>query len=511
MNMKKNIGKKFTAFALAVMIVTGSLFSETLISEAAGSENKYYIYTDNWSEYTNKKRCNNDINLGTDEDIFDGISNFNFEHEDYRDLPMFLGYAHYTDENGTRTYTAMYNNLLRRTKPDETKEEPWMYLDSSKFGGYRIRIYDEKTGLKPKKNFNVKILGTNQDTIVQTFTQDDFDKLGYCKVKANLKDKQYLNNSCGDKVNKYYSRKKGKEVNFYRIYVSDQNNETIQNTRIILLPYDRHAFLKYVLESKKDDFTIYTLERCSADAAALGYKDIKYPISYDLNGGKNNKENPSYYTSKKATTIKDPTKKGYTFTGWVLTNKYGQEATEHYSSYQYALTNNTIQKNSYGKVYLKATWKRQAGYSKISYKLNGGKNNKKNASTYKTQNGITLKNPTKKGYTFKGWYLDSKCKKNKLKSNKIPANTGNVKVYAKWKKNSYKITYQLNKGKNNKKNPAKYTVTSKNITLKAPTRKGYTFKGWYKDKKFKKKITTIKKGSIGNKTLFAKWGKQSKY
>ena len=53
--MKKNIGKKFTAFALAVMIVTGSLFSETLISEAAGSENKYYIYTDNWSEYTNKK------------------------------------------------------------------------------------------------------------------------------------------------------------------------------------------------------------------------------------------------------------------------------------------------------------------------------------------------------------------------------------------------------------------------------------------------------------------------
>ncbi|MDD6193182.1 MAG: InlB B-repeat-containing protein [Lachnospiraceae bacterium] len=506
--MNKRLGKRLTAFALAVMIVSGSLFSETLISEAAGSENKYYIYTDNWSEYTNKKRCNNDINLGTDEDIFDGISNFNFEHEDYSDLPMFLGYAHYTDENGTRTYTAMYNNLLRRTKPDETKEEPWMYLDSSKFGGYRIRIYDEKTGLKPKKNFIVKIKDTDQKTIIHSFTQNDFDSLGYCKVKLNLKDKQNLNNSCGDKVNKNYPyyHPKG-EVNFYRIYVSDVNDEDIKNGRMILLPYDRHAFLKYVLESKDDDFTIRTLENCCNDTAFLGYKDIKYPISYDLNGGKNNKENPSYYTSKKATTIKDPTKKGYTFTGWVLTNKYGQEATYHESVRQYTLTDNTIQKNSYGKVYLKATWKRQAGYSKISYKLNGGKNNKKNASTYKTQNGITLKNPTKKGYTFKGWYLDSKCKKNKLKSNKIPANTGNVKVYAKWKKNSYKITYQLNKGKNNKKNPAKYTVTSKNITLKAPTRKGYTFKGWYKDKKFKKKITTIKKGSIGNKTLFAKWGK----
>ena len=39
MNMNKRLGKRLTAFALAVMIVTGSLFSETLISEAAGSEN----------------------------------------------------------------------------------------------------------------------------------------------------------------------------------------------------------------------------------------------------------------------------------------------------------------------------------------------------------------------------------------------------------------------------------------------------------------------------------------
>ena len=247
--------------------------------------------------------------MGTDEDIFDGISDYDFDHDAVNDPPIFLGYAQDTYWDGTRVYTTMYNNLLRRKKTDGTKEDPWMYLDSSKFGGYRIRIYDKKTGLKPKKKFNVKILGTNQDTIVQTFTQDDFDKLGYCKVKANLKDKQYLNNSCGDKVTKWYHIQKGKEVNFYRIYVSDQNNETIQNTRIILLPYDRHAFLKYVLESKEDDFTIYTLEQCSDDAAALGYKDIKYPISYDLNGGKNNKENPSYYTSKKATTIKDHTKK----------------------------------------------------------------------------------------------------------------------------------------------------------------------------------------------------------
>ena len=44
MNMKKNIGKKFTAFALAVMIVTGSLFSETLISEAASFNEQYNVW-----------------------------------------------------------------------------------------------------------------------------------------------------------------------------------------------------------------------------------------------------------------------------------------------------------------------------------------------------------------------------------------------------------------------------------------------------------------------------------
>ena len=41
-----------------------------------------------------------------------------------------------------------------------------------------------------------------------------------------------------------------------------------------------------------------------------------------------------------------------------------------------------------------------------------------------------------------------------------------------------------------------------------PTRKGYVFKGWYLDKKFKKKVTVINKGSSGNKTLYAKWKKK---
>ena len=73
----------------------------------------------------------------------------------------------------------------------------------------------------------------------------------------------------------------------------------------------------------------------------------------------------------------------------------------------------------------------------------------------------------------------------------------------------YTIKYNLNGGKNNKKNPSCYYVTTKTIKLKKPTKKGYTFKGWYTDKQCEDKVTSIKKGSCGKKTLYAKWEKNN--
>ena len=140
----------------------------------------------------------------------------------------------------------------------------------------------------------------------------------------------------------------------------------------------------------------------------------------------------------------------------------------------------------------------------VSYKLNGGKNNKSNPKSYTAKSATkTLKNPTKKGYTFKGWYSDKKLTKKVTKIKK--GSTGNRTFYAKWSKNSYKITYKLNGGKNNAKNPKKYTVTTNTVTLKKPTKKGYIFEGWYSDKKLTKKVAKIKKGSTGNKVFYAKW------
>ena len=83
-----------------------------------------------------------------------------------------------------------------------------------------------------------------------------------------------------------------------------------------------------------------------------------------------------------------------------------------------------------------------------------------------------------------------------------------ITLYAIWEKASeYKITYKLNKGKNNTANPKTYTSEDE-IKFKKPTRSGYHFVGWYTDSKYKNQIRVIEKGSEGSLTLYAKWTKE---
>ncbi len=214
-----------------------------------------------------------------------------------------------------------------------------------------------------------------------------------------------------------------------------------------------------------------------------------YTITYNLNGGTNSKSNPTKYNSKtKTIKLKNPTRSGYAFEGWYKDAKLKKKVT-------------SIKKGSKGNVTLYAKWSRYT----ITYNLNGGTNNKSNPTSYnKNTKTIKLKNPTRKGYDFLGWYKDAKLKKKVTSIKK--GSKGNLTLYAKWESNAdYKIAYNLNGGKNSKSNPVKYNKKTKTIKLKNPTKAGYTFGGWYKDSKLKKKVTQIKKGSKGNVTLYAKW------
>lgn len=223
-----------------------------------------------------------------------------------------------------------------------------------------------------------------------------------------------------------------------------------------------------------------------------------YTIKFDGNGAAKGKmsEKACAAGQKEKLSKNKFEKKGYTFAGW-NTQPDGKGTFYEENAYVKNLT-----KKADEVVTLYAQWK--AAQYQITYNLNGGKNNKKNPKTYKiTSKTIKLSNPSKKGYVFKGWYCDKKCTKKVTSIKK--GSTGKVTLYAKWAKEKYTITYKLNGGKNNKKNPKTYTITSKMIKLAAPTRKGYVFKGWYRDKKCTRKVTSIKKGSTGKITLYAKW------
>ena len=131
---------------------------------------------------------------------------------------------------------------------------------------------------------------------------------------------------------------------------------------------------------------------------------------------------------------------------------------------------------------------------------NGGRVSKNTSSFIIGKKYGTLPKPTRKGYTFKGWYT---AKKGGTLVNAKSTVKKSLTLYARWKKNTYKIKYDCGKGKNAKANPATYTVTSKKITLRKPTRKGYIFVGWYNTKG--KRVKVIPSGSTGNITLKAKW------
>ncbi len=222
---------------------------------------------------------------------------------------------------------------------------------------------------------------------------------------------------------------------------------------------------------------------------------ITYRLTYKLNGGKNSSGNPKSYKVYSSTiTLAKPTRKGYTFGGWFGDAKLTKRV-------------KAIAKGSTGNKTLYAKW--SINTYRIAYKLNGGKNSKKNPGTYTvTTAKITLAKPTRKGYTFGGWF--SKAKFTKQVKAIAEGSAGNKTLYAKWVPIKYKLSYKFKGGKNSKKNPSTYTIESKKITLAKPTRKGYTFGGWFGDAKLTKRVKAIAKGSTGNKTLYAKW-KPNKY
>ena len=170
----------------------------------------------------------------------------------------------------------------------------------------------------------------------------------------------------------------------------------------------------------------------------------KYTITFDTNGGSEIAPITQDYGTE-ITVPDNPTRKGYTFKGW------DKEIPETMPA-----ENITV----------KAQW--EINQYTITFDTNGGSEIAPITQDYGTE--ITAPdNPTRKGYTFKGW--------DKEIPEAMPAE--NIKVKAQWEINQYTITFDTNGG--SEIAPITQDYGTQISAPDNPTRKGYTFKGWDKE------------------------------
>ena len=183
---------------------------------------------------------------------------------------------------------------------------------------------------------------------------------------------------------------------------------------------------------------------------------------------------------------------GASFAGWTGT---GLET---------ATTTVTIPKGSTGDRSYTATWT-LIEYNITYNNLEGATNSTANPATYTVETAtITLRDASKTGYEFGGWYSDSEFTTSVTQI--VKGTTGDKVLYAKWTPIDYSIVYYLDGGSNAASNPATYTIETPTITLAEATKEGYTFAGWYDNEEFSgEPVTQIAKGTTGTLGLYAKW------
>ena len=111
--------------------------------------------------------------------------------------------------------------------------------------------------------------------------------------------------------------------------------------------------------------------------------------------------------------------------------------------------------------------------------------------------------PAMLGATFADWYQDADLTTPFSEDSlQFP---GSTTLYDSWAPTEYGIGYELDDGVNHPDNPASVTRFTPSVALKAPTKEGYAFEGWFEDAAFTRPISHISQGTLDNRTLYAKW------
>ena len=197
------------------------------------------------------------------------------------------------------------------------------------------------------------------------------------------------------------------------------------------------------------------------------YTPIPYTVTYNLDGGTNDANNPTEYNyESNEIVLARPTKEGYTFTGWSGTDIDGEDNLDV-----------TIPVQSHGDREYTAHW--SINQYTATFDVNGGTaiDPTTITSDYNVAFG-NLPETSRTGYDLDGWYTEQTGGDKISNTTTMPAEDHTY--YAHWTIQTFNISYDLNGGElaQGASNPDTYTYESADINLAKPSREGYTFLGW---------------------------------
>lgn len=208
--------------------------------------------------------------------------------------------------------------------------------------------------------------------------------------------------------------------------------ENVEEGKTVIKPTDPtkdgYDFLGWFLGTEKFDFSTAIKENIKLEAKWISKTDDNNKtrtITLDIDG---KKEEVKTDASGVLSEVKDPTKSGYKFLGWYIgdekvdLSKPFEEDTTIVAKWEKAKSDKD-KDNTKNSTKTEGTTK----YT-VTFDSNGGsKVSKQTLEAGKT--ATKPSNPTRSGYTFKGWYLNGSAYNF---SNKV---TKNITLTAKWEKN----------------------------------------------------------------------------
>lgn len=214
----------------------------------------------------------------------------------------------------------------------------------------------------------------------------------------------------------------------------------------------------------------------------------KYTVQFMLENGQV-LQTQTVESGKQVQRPVNPTKDNYNFDGWYLVDGSGNLTTQF--DFNSQITSNTL-------VYAKFS----AKTFNIQYILDGSATNN-NPNQYTYGQGIAQFNDAVwDEHTFDGWYSDSNYQ-NRVTSISN-SQSGDITLYGKMSKKSYKVEYVLNGGTNDSRNPTSYNLGDY-YKIYPATRQGYTFGGWFENEDFTSQRTSVDKDNHKDYKLYAKW------